>query len=110
MKIRDAWGDKHNLSLDEIESIIKRYKVEYPYKDLEINVDERNGYTYVSLWLDDCDVEIHIMDIYPTKKEFKKIDNKGICGKRLGHLLYCKLTGVRCNSCRKCLKFIEGDD
>ena len=116
MLVKECAFTSENLSLNEIENIVKGYQEDYKDKDFEININEGDGVNSLSLWLDDGDVEIHIMDIYPTRNELKLIDEKGICGTGLGHNLKCgygkgsydwMFGEKRCNACRECLKLIN---
>ena len=103
---------KSEMDYNQMVEIVANYKMEYPYKDLEIHSNEEEG--TLSLWLDDCDVEIHIMEIYPTSQELHEIDEKGICGVKPHKNLNCPhgngkydwMFGRRvCDGCRKCFNF-----
>ena len=107
-------GYDGEMTLEEIESLVSRQQGEYPYHDLEILTDADQG--EIAVWLDDCDVEIHILDIIPTKADLELIDDHGICGHKpdagcadcIGYPEYdWMLRRDMCSKCRECFKFQE---
>lgn len=115
MKVRGHYLGVKDMKLEEIEKWIEYHiwdSTRYSKHDLEVNDHGDEG--YITIWLDDCDWEEHLMDIYPTKSELKLIDKKGICGKKpypsprkcVGSPKYT-LWGKTCSKCRECFNFQE---
>lgn len=55
MLVKECAFTSENLSLNEIENIVKGYQEDYKDKDFEININEGDGVNSLSLWLDDGD-------------------------------------------------------
>ena len=84
MQISSYYLNKKEMELDDIEKWINLYLSQsnrYSEYDLEIDINEDDG--TIDIWLDDHDIEKHLMTITPNhQSELKMIDEKGICGIR----------------------------
>ena len=112
MKVHNCFDGEYELTYKQIEEKVRMAKRENPHHDFEIQIDESNG--TLDLWLDDHIMEIHILEITPTKEDLKLIDEKGICGTYPSRNLRCPLglgsydwvlSRKTCDCCRKCFNF-----